>query len=303
MRVLMGSLAGLGLAGTLVGCSASPPAPRNPLPTPTPFKSGLDATPTNLAPVPSFCAGPRAVPARAAVPRHLSSVFADGIGAGPVYAVGLMDSATISLENDHAVAQGWPAKELWVIDPRYTGPITLSGHNLVTGAPVWFSLEGPTSTHPKLKGSPPGAGPSGIWTQDPSYVVFPRAGCYTVSARWSTGSWQVTEAVGYGPAVALGAPGPEVSQAKARRSLLAVDDLRAHATRILSATVETLGEANAAGGVQLSTRSNPANELVWMFWLKGRDDEGSCIVAPPALGPPIPVTACSLTSQVAGGRR
>ena len=224
-------------------------------------------------------------------------MFADGIGGGPVYAVGLMDFATVSLENDRAVAQGWPAKELWVINPRYHGPITLSGRNLVTGAPVWFSFSGPASTHPKLNGSPPGTGTSGIWTQDPSYVVFPQVGCYTVSARWSTGSWQVTKAVGYGPAVAPGAPGPEVSLAEARQSALTIstDDPNQprHRLNVLSATQETLAEADASVGVELPVRTNPTSELVWKFWLKDRRGEGSCIVAPGTLGTPRLQTACS----------
>jgi hypothetical protein len=302
MRGEASFLAGLILSGVLVACSASPPAARGPLPTPSPFKVGLEATPTDLAPTPSFCTGPRAVPITASVPRRLSPIFADGIGGGPVYAVGLMDSAAVSLENDTAVAQGWPAKELWVINTRHRGPIALSGHNLVTGAPVWFSFSGgsvpPTSTHPKLNGYDGDVG----WTQFPSYVVFPQAGCYTVSAKWSTGSWQVTEAVGYGAAIAPVAPAPEGSLAEARHSVLAEvklgPDHLVQGLSVLSATLETLAQANAAAGVE-SLSPNEPSELVWKLWLKDRRGEGSCIVAPPSLWTPGLATTCSWTLRPA----
>lgn len=295
-------LAGLALSGLLVACSTPSLSARSPLPTPTPFKVGLEATPTDLAPTPSFCAGPRAVPSEASVPRRLSPMFADGIGGEPVYAVGLMNSATVSLENDSAVAQGWPAKELWVINPRHRGPIALSGHNLVTGAPVWFSFSGgsvlPTSTHPKLNGYDGGVD----WAQFPSYVVFPQAGCYTVSAKWSTGSWQVTEAVGYGAAISPVASAPEGSLAEARHSVLAAANLDpehlGQGLRVLSATLETLAQANAAAGVE-SLRPYAPSQLVWKLWLKDRRGEGSCIVAPPSLGTPGLATACSWTLRPA----
>jgi hypothetical protein len=303
MRGEASFLAGLALSGVLVACSASPPATRGPLPTPSPFKVGLEATPTDVAPTPSFCTGPRAVPIEASVPRRLSPMFADGIGGGPVYAVGLMDSAAVSLDNDTALAQGWPAKELWVINPRHRGPIALSGHNLVTGAPVWFSFSGGSvlraSTHPKLNGYDGGVG----WTQFPSYLVFPQAGCYTVSAKWSTGSWHVTVAVGYGTAISPVAPAPEGSLAEARHSVLAAADLDpdhlGQGLSVLSATLETLAQANAAEGVELSTRTNPPSELVWKLWVKDRHGEGSCIVAPPSLGTPGLATTCSWTLRPA----
>lgn len=296
-------LAGLALSGVLVGCSASLPTTRGPLPTPSPFKVGLAATPTDVAPTPSFCTGPRALPITASVPRRLSPMFGDGIGGGPVYAVGLMDSAAVSLENDSALAQGWPAKELWVINPRYRGQIALSGHNLVTGAPVWFSFSGgsvpSTSTHPKLNGYDGSVG----WTQFPSYVIFPQAGCYTVSAKWSTGSWRVIEAVGYGAAMAPVTPAPEGRLAEARHSVLAAANLDpdhlGQGLSVLSATLETLAQANAAGGVELSTRTNAPSELVWKLWLRDRLGKGNCIVAEPSLGTPGLATTCSWTLRPA----
>lgn len=236
------------------------------------------------------------MPAAASVPRQLSSNFADGIGAGPVFAVGPMDWGTVSLRYDHAIAQGWPVKELWVINPRHTGPVTLSGHNLVTGTPLVFSFSGgpasPSPTRPKLKGSPLGAAGSGIWAQDPSYVVFPEAGCYTVSAKWSDGSWQVTEAVGYGPAVVAS---PDLSQTEARHLAVVAADRTGTGNRVVSTNLETLAAANASGGIQLSTRGNPPTEGVWMIWLKGRRDEGSCIISPPVFGLPKPTVSCAVT--------
>ena len=293
------------MAGGLVACSAPPAAQRPPVPTPTPFNVGLVATAADVAPTPTYCAGPRAVPASAGVPRHLTSSFADGIGAGPVYAVGPLDSATVALANDHAVAQGWPVKELWVINPRWhTGPITLSGHNLVTGTPLVFSFSDGSapraSTHPKLKGSPEWARKAGTWVQYPSYVVFPSAGCYTLSATWTTGRWQVTQAVGYGQAVAAGAPGQEGLQAEARKSAVAAAKVMGHGLTVLTATLETLTAADAAGGVQLSTRTYPGSELVWQLWLAGPRAKASCIVAaPPVVGSHTPPTACSLLAQPA----
>lgn len=301
MRRAVATVAGVVLMGFgLSACAAAPRAPAQPLPTPTPFKAGTEATAANVAPTPAFCTGPRSVPAAAAVPRRLSSVFADGIGAGPVYAVGPMGSPTVSFVNDGAVAKGWPVKELWVMNPRWhTGRVTLRGHNLVTGAPVVFSFSdgsAPQSTHPKLSGSPAWARKADVWTQAHSYVVFPAAGCYAISASWSTGSWQITEAVGYGQAVAPEAQDPEVDQAEARRAALTAVKRIGHGLTILTGTLETLADADAAEGVQLPPRSDPGGYLVWKFWFSGSRAEASCIVVPGFnSGASTPETTCSLT--------
>jgi hypothetical protein len=88
---------------------------------------------------------------------------------------------------------GWRIKVLWVIEPGGSTPVTLSGRNLVTGAPLQFEIGvGSVSESPVLDPRHPAIPiQDGNWKEFPSYLYFPSAGCYVLSASWSGGSWEM----------------------------------------------------------------------------------------------------------------
>jgi hypothetical protein len=95
---------------------------------------------------------------------------------------------------------GWRDKVLWLVASHQKGVIRLRGRDLASGTPLKF--------HVQLSGV--GIGPVGLLNhgipgavtnpgepkQFPSYVYFPRAGCYTLGASWEGGSWRVVVGLG-----------------------------------------------------------------------------------------------------------
>jgi len=87
--------------------------------------------------------------------------------------------------------QGWGNKVLWVLKPL-TEPVTISGHEVETGAAIMFDpSNGPPSETMWLDPSNPGTPDRRKgWTEYPSAIWFPMAGCYLIQATWADGSWQ-----------------------------------------------------------------------------------------------------------------
>lgn len=86
--------------------------------------------------------------------------------------------------------------------------MTIRGINLSTGAPVHPSADGAeamsTPTAMVLDPSDPtvlkeDANRDAQWTQFPGGLAVPGAGCYSLEAVWSGGSWQMTFAAGVVP--------------------------------------------------------------------------------------------------------
>jgi len=93
---------------------------------------------------------------------------------------------------------GWRVKVLWVLEPGTSEPVTLTGEQIPGGGRVLFDpSDGAVSTSMVLDPADPGT-PSERkgWTEYPSLLLFPRAGCYRIIATWATGSW--TRAFGFG---------------------------------------------------------------------------------------------------------
>jgi hypothetical protein len=89
---------------------------------------------------------------------------------------------------------GWGVKVLWVLQPTMIEPVTLSGQEVGTGSPITFDASGLNPTRSdtmRLDPSNPGT-PSHRkgWSEYPSSLSFPEAGCYIIKASWADGSWQ-----------------------------------------------------------------------------------------------------------------
>jgi hypothetical protein len=87
--------------------------------------------------------------------------------------------------------EGWRVKVLWVLEPL-SEPVTISGHEVDTGAAITFDpSNGPPSDTIRLDPRDPGTPDRRKgWTEYPSSVRFPGAGCYLIQASWTGGSWQ-----------------------------------------------------------------------------------------------------------------
>lgn len=188
----------------LAGCSVpGRPAPRI---TRSPAPSGMtsSALPTPLASsaplgaLPLSCPGPRATPKAAGISRRVLAAVSPAVGVGAVRVAGpIAGEEFVSLLQDQPMVHGWPVKALWLVRQGTKPPPVLSGVDLSGPEPVWFSVL-TISTHPKLpwRDSNAASGPADGWSQFASEMIFPSAGCYLVSAKWSGGSWSVTVGVG-----------------------------------------------------------------------------------------------------------
>jgi hypothetical protein len=117
-----------------------PTVTATPHPAPTPVSALLAPPPTDCQTI--------------AAPHHmtLSADFGGGFvggdvvtGGAPVWQFGLSPNAQpLSLEPNGAMP--YPGtKVLWIVGPNYGEAVTLHGHDLRTGTPIWFVLLGPGS--------------------------------------------------------------------------------------------------------------------------------------------------------------
>lgn len=133
------------------------------------------------------------------------------VGRSPVWNLGLNTGASLQLESFAGTATPTPSpypltKVMWIVGPNYHQAVTLSGHELATGAPVWFDLSavgsgpGNPMTMAVLDPAQPNRGDtgnaSGTWNIWGILLYFFSSGCYQITAAWAGGSWQVVVAVG-----------------------------------------------------------------------------------------------------------
>jgi hypothetical protein len=128
------------------------------------------------------------------------------VGRSPVWNLGLTPGQSLPLPVTPFTYPG--TKIMWIVGPEYHQPVILSGHDLSTGAPVWFDLganvagggPGNPMTRAVLDPTNPNRGEttnaSGIWNIWGILLYFFTAGCYQIDAAWAGGSWQVVVAVG-----------------------------------------------------------------------------------------------------------
>ena len=82
-------------------------------------------------------------------------------------------------------------KVLWVLEPK-SERVMVSGHDVGTGAALMFDpVNGPLADTLLLDPAHPGTPDRRKgWTEYPTLVRFPSAGCYLIEASWADGSWQ-----------------------------------------------------------------------------------------------------------------
>ena len=159
-----------------------------------------------LATAPTHCA-------QGAAPRAAPTLDMPAIGASPVWAIGLSPEDPLRIDthtNITPTAYGWPWKIAWVEHRAYTGIVTIRAWTLPQRQPLWFTshTQGPRPylridpNHPTLYppiNDPKHPGkvlPNPGWKGFSSVMYIPRASCYMLVARWSTGSWRVPFAAG-----------------------------------------------------------------------------------------------------------
>jgi hypothetical protein len=106
----------------------------------------------------------------------VSSAFGAGLGAGPVYPVGLgTDGVLATVPSGSERVQ----KVLWIASPDYAGPILIRGGRLDGVGQVTFAA-GPGTPIPEFRLSVSGASSAGqsAWREWPSYTYVPSVGCY-----------------------------------------------------------------------------------------------------------------------------
>ncbi|HEV2458183.1 MAG TPA: hypothetical protein VGS80_07435 [Ktedonobacterales bacterium] len=122
-------------------------------------------------------------------------------GGAPVWQFGLSPNAQpLSLEPNGATP--YPGtKVLWIVGPNYGEAVTLQGHELRTGTPMWFVLLGPGSytaanaapsvaLDPAMPNRGGAANSAGQWNVYGVGIIFTVAGCYELDASWPEGHWR-----------------------------------------------------------------------------------------------------------------
>lgn len=179
--------------------------PTSVLGTPSPAAAALAAPPTNCA----FVDPPQTVTVAQLGPNANAHL----VGGGYFWIFGVYYQREIHL--GQAGSPPWPIDKMVVeVGPSYTQPVTLKLRNLATGALAWWTdgsgppgaatqtliLDPQTDTESvgQLPGVPdvPHGQVSSDWHEWGIFPLFTVAGCYSLKASWSGGSWRSVFAVG-----------------------------------------------------------------------------------------------------------
>jgi hypothetical protein len=150
-----------------------------------------------LKPAPISCPEPK--PKREKVSPRLGPLAGQRPVWAGFYARLDMRTGTLHLLRDtRRTTHGWRIKTLWAVAADEHSLVGLRGHDIETGAAVKFEVgEAAVSTAGLLNPAKPGTPtPQGEPKEFPSYLYFPAAGCYELSARWQGGSWKMALGVG-----------------------------------------------------------------------------------------------------------
>ncbi|HEV2459931.1 MAG TPA: hypothetical protein VGS80_16355, partial [Ktedonobacterales bacterium] len=125
---------------------------------------------------------------------------------GTVWMDGFVEGlpATIALSPDTPsayTAWGWPASIELAFKDTATAVVMLTGSDVRTRAPLWWSFPSTTNIpplpsftfDPQQQGARSG-GLGAVWWTGTLYL--PGSGCYVLSASWPDGSWTVHFAAG-----------------------------------------------------------------------------------------------------------
>jgi hypothetical protein len=126
-------------------------------------------------------------------PTKISNHIAPGIGSNPVWAI---TDGKIGFPPQLKSSYGYGQKILWYLRDDFKEAVNISGANLVDNTPIWFGImEAKPNPNPVL--DPVNRrNPYPARNEFPSYIYIPKAGCYYLEAKWSTGSWRINIAVG-----------------------------------------------------------------------------------------------------------
>ncbi|MDQ6662633.1 MAG: SRPBCC domain-containing protein [Chloroflexota bacterium] len=192
----------------LVGCtSTETPHTQSTSLKPTPKASAVTALPTSVSSEPKLAPVPRNCPISTPIRRLIFSELSPVIGTSPVWASwppgpSIFRSPPRSIyPSSYEAPYGWAiTKIVWEVGPNYPQSITVRGYDLSDQTPLMIQLLDNTPTvdtvldpqHPDHPVSVIGNG----WAEWGSYIVVPKAGCYTLDVSWSTGHWDITFAFG-----------------------------------------------------------------------------------------------------------
>jgi hypothetical protein len=158
---------------------------------------------------PASCAG--ATPISRSKPPGFSVLMP---GATPLWAFfyGSLDPARsrlrVAVSKSYRRARyGWPVKVIWVLAREEMEPVELTLVNRSTGRRIFLNIGGQRPPYtvgtltrtPVLDPSHPGHPDTDDRPEIHEWgstVYFPQAGCYSVEARWPSGSWSIV--LGFG---------------------------------------------------------------------------------------------------------
>lgn len=200
--------------GSLLGCSAANRTSATPTimqsyPTPLPtLRAGVQPSPVTglLDPAPSNCVV--VSPPQSFMSTNFGGGFVGATtfaGSTPAWELGL-GSGPLQLNAIAGGATPYPAmKVMWVVGPNFPHPVTLTGYEVRTGAPLWFQVYSSDAvtaytTHAVLDPAAPNRGStensSGAWNIWGVGVVVLAAGCYELDVTAAAMSWHMVFAAG-----------------------------------------------------------------------------------------------------------
>lgn len=188
----------------------------------TPAPTALPTQPVNqrpspvaglLGPAPTICATEN--PPNVLNTTNFGGGFSSPMsfaGSAPAWELGL--GTVLQLEPADGSSVPYPStKIMWVVGPNVAQPVTLTGHELSTGAPLWFQVypsngvptDNPDAlsvytTHAVLDPAAPNRGATdnstGHWNIWGVGIIVLSAGCYQLDVTSSNGSWKAVFAAG-----------------------------------------------------------------------------------------------------------
>jgi hypothetical protein len=141
---------------------------------------------------PGDCGGP------APRPTTVSKEFAPLVGKTPLWAgfYAELDRSkrTYSAHDAPRTEKGWRIKVLWVMKPGNRSIVRVRGANTATGEPTWFAVDGEDADavmEAVMDPATPSVEGEGGFNEFTSYVYFPRAGCYRLTAESDAATWSL----------------------------------------------------------------------------------------------------------------
>jgi len=149
---------------------------------------------SRLGPAPSSCEGP----VSRSTPPGFGLLFGENpVWFGPYAGYGEKGKALHLLRDSPRTRLGWRIKVLWVVADEQKTPVTVRVESTDAAAPALIEPAGGSPQESAvLDPKHPGAYSNPDTADFPSYVYFPKAGCYAFEATWPDGTWQVVLGVG-----------------------------------------------------------------------------------------------------------